>query len=1116
MSAHIGMRIQRTSQIITLCVAVLSVVTVACGVISLRYRTLQEKNYAARRTATKMMAQLAGGSDRLTNSVRAYAATGDRRYYDDFMRELNVDRTRDDAVEQLSRIELTPHERTLLTRAKSNSDQLVGLERRAFSAVENKDSATAISLVYGDEYRSAKSSIMQPIAECQQSLDTRLTAQAADLSNRARLAGHIGVGAILANALAIIAALLLFYRRRVVNPIAGLNGNLRDLLAHKPGVSIGHQEDESEIGEIARSLESYRRAGDQVETQRWIKSHVAEAGGLLQRAETPTEVARTVLSKVVPLVEGGCGAFYLFDDSSNRFEFVCGYGYQQRSAVKRSYALGEGIVGQCAESKEPITLRDLPANYMTIASGVGEAPPRVLVATPILSLGRALAVLEVASFAALTPTQTALLGEMATMTALNLEILQRNLKTRELLEQTQRQTDQLRASEEQFRTLLEAAPDSLIITDEDGRIVVVNRQTENLFGYSRDELVGRQIEMLVPQRVRPAHPELRRRFHAAPSVRSMGSGLDLSAVRKDGSEFPVEISLSPLRSPQGATLACSSVRDVTQRKRIEADLRDAMQKAEEATKAKSAFLANMSHEIRTPMNGILGMTELALDTDLTAEQRDYLNTVKGSADALLALINDILDFSKIEAGRIELDPIEFLLRDAISDTLNPLALRASSKGLELAYDIAADVPDALRADVYRLRQVIVNLVGNAIKFTDKGEVVVSVRVAESRGDERVLEFAVRDTGIGIPAAAAAKLFKPFEQADAATTRKFGGTGLGLAISRQLVELMGGQIRLESEMGRGSTFIFTTLVKIGTARSTTTVDEAARLFHGKTVLIVDDNETNRKILQSMLGHWGLRTLAVDSAANALAALDRSASAGQAISLVISDLHMPEMDGFDFIAALRRHSAFELLPVLLLTSSASPGDQKRCDELRVAARLLKPVKQSLLLDHILRILAGESHDRAPAPAAADEPAPAGPEGAPPESLNVLLAEDNPVNVKFALKVLERAGHRVVVAGNGREAVNQWQSRPFDLILMDVQMPEMDGLDATRAIRSAEAARGGGGGHVPIVAMTANAMAGDREMCIDAGMDGYVTKPVKRETLFAEVGRVMAIAGGKHATV
>ena len=648
----------------------------------------------------------------------------------------------------------------------------------------------------------------------------------------------------------------------------------------------------------------------------------------------------------------------------------------------------------------------------------------------------------------------------------------------------------------------------------DGVITFANAYASELFGFSNAELVGSHVGLIVPPE---AQDEVRGRVLSLQGEDARVQQINQN-VTKSGQKIWIAWANRVLRSGEGKDKELLCVgndisEEVRQKKQLEelvGELQKAKEEALQATKTKSAFLANMSHEIRTPMNGILGMTELALDTELTAEQRDYLTTVKGSADALLALINDILDFSKIEAGRIELDPIEFLLRDAISDTLNPLALRASSKGLELAYDIAPDVPDALVADVYRLRQVLVNLVGNAIKFTEKGEVVVTVRLAESHENERVLEWAVRDTGIGIPAAAAARLFRPFEQADAATTRKFGGTGLGLAISKQLVELMGGQIRLDSEPGRGSTFSFTTRVKLGTARPAVTADEAADLLQGKTALVVDDNETNRRILRTMLGHWGLRTVEAESGTKGLAALDHSASAGQIVSLVISDLHMPEMDGFEFIAAVRRHPAFNLLPAMLLTSSASAGDQKRCEELRIAARLLKPAKQSLLLDHVMRILAGESRDRAKPPAAA-EPAPPPADGAA-APLRVLLAEDNPVNVKFALKLLEKAGHSVTVAANGREAIDRWARGAFDVVLMDVQMPEMDGLEATRAIRQQEA---NGKNRTPIIAMTANAMAGDREMCISAGMDGYVTKPVKKDVLFAEVERVIT-RGGKHAAV
>ncbi len=545
--------------------------------------------------------------------------------------------------------------------------------------------------------------------------------------------------------------------------------------------------------------------------------------------------------------------------------------------------------------------------------------------------------------------------------------------------------------------------------------------------------------------------------------------------------------------------------DVSQRIKDEAALRDAIEKVEAATKAKSAFLANMSHEIRTPMNGIMGMTELALDTELTAEQRDYLNTVKSSADALLSLINDILDFSKIEAGRIELDPVDFLLRDSIGDTLSPLALRAAAKGIEIAYDVHPDVPDALIGDVYRLRQVLVNLTGNAIKFTERGEVVIAVNQKQRHGDDVVLEVAVRDTGIGIAPEAAARLFKAFEQAEASTTRKYGGTGLGLAISKQLVELMGGQIRLESTPGLGSTFIFTLRFKVGVARAAATPADAAQALAGKVALVVDDNQTNRRIVGTMLGHWGLKVIQADSATAALTMLDRASNAGQTVSLVITDLHMPEMDGFAFTSAVRAHPRFGSVTIFMLTSSASPGDQARCNELGVAARLLKPVKQSLLLDNVMRVMGARDLIRSAAPGEASVEAKPG-SGVRP--LKVLLAEDNPVNQKFATKVLEGAGHSVVVANNGREAVEQTGSASFDIVLMDVQMPEMDGLDATRAIRGREAA---GRSRLPIIAMTANAMKGDREMCIAAGMDGYVAKPVKRDLLFAEVARVLS--GGSH---
>ncbi len=518
--------------------------------------------------------------------------------------------------------------------------------------------------------------------------------------------------------------------------------------------------------------------------------------------------------------------------------------------------------------------------------------------------------------------------------------------------------------------MLESAADGIYGMDTQGRITFVNPSTCRMLGYTSAELIGQPAHALVHHHRADGsfYPVEECPMRAACQRGETHMVEDEVLWRKDGSAVPVAYSATPIVKDGVILGAVVGFRDFTERIKAETELRAAMAKAEEATKAKSSFLANMSHEIRTPMNGVIGMTELALDTTLTAEQRDYLNTVKSSADALLSIINDILDFSKIEAGRIELDPIEFLLRDSIGDTLNPLALRASSKGVELAYEVADDVPDALIGDVYRLRQVLVNLVGNAIKFTDKGEVVVGVRP---------LGATRRSAGGGVFRAGYGDRDFPRRRGEALQALRAGGgfdheevrrDRAGARDLAQLAELMGGAIKLESTAGVGSVFSFTAKLKVGTQR-TATADDAARLLAGKTALIVDDNQTNRRILETMLKNWGLEVIAADGGAAALSALDRSESAGRLIAMMITDLHMPEMDGFELAGAVRRRASTATLPIFMLTSSASTGDQALATELRVAARLIKPIKQSLLLDNILRVLSGAQR-RETAPGATAE--------------------------------------------------------------------------------------------------------------------------------------------------
>ncbi|MFI5459225.1 MAG: response regulator [Isosphaerales bacterium] len=658
-----------------------------------------------------------------------------------------------------------------------------------------------------------------------------------------------------------------------------------------------------------------------------------------------------------------------------------------------------------------------------------------------------------------------------------------------------RQAAELRESQLLMKSIVDTAPDAIVTIDHMSRVVEFNPAAEEIFGYSKGEAVGRSLdELLIPPAQRQAYHDAVAQYIESGEDRCMGARLEVTSLRADGAEFPAELTVSRVNRRGVLPLFVGFIRDMTARKLADESLREAAQTAQAASRAKSEFLANMSHEIRTPMNGVIGMTELALDTELTPRQREYLGLVKSSADSLLTVINDILDFSKIEAGKMSLNQVPFALRAALDETLQALALRAHTKGLELACRIAPDVPDALIGDSGRLRQVLVNLIGNAIKFTERGEIVAGVAVEDVGGDGVTLRVAVADTGIGIPVEKLRTIFQPFEQADGSTTRRYGGTGLGLTISAKLVELMGGRIWIESEPGVGSTVWFTARLGVQLHDGSCPSEPDLPQLEGLPVMIVDDNATNRLILNEVLTSWGACPIAVDGGPAALAALRSAAARGEPIPVALVDGMMPEMDGLDLAEHIRSEPWIAAVRLLLLTSAGQPEDMSRCRTLKISACLTKPVRQSELFDAVMKAMAPYDRTeeiRHPRLEAAERPGPVLTR----RELRVLLAEDHPVNQKVAVRMLQHQGHAVVVVPDGRQALDALRSDCFDLVLMDLQMPEMDGFEALRAIREREATTGE---HMPVIALTAYAMQGDRERCIRAGFDAYLAKPICRADL------------------
>jgi PAS domain S-box-containing protein len=827
---------------------------------------------------------------------------------------------------------------------------------------------------------------------------------------------------------------------------------------------------------------------------------LSETASALAESDTLEEAAPRMLEAVCRALDWQFGAIWEVDRAKNVLRCV-GTWHQpapQREEFSKAtraatFPAGVGLPGRVWSHPAPTWIPDVTCDPNFPRAPVAErAGLHAAFALPILQGSSVVGVMEFFSRDIFEPTAD--LKAMITVICSQIGLYVERKWTAEELDRF-------------FKLSL----DLLCVATFDGFFVRVNPAWQTVLGYTEDEL-----------RVTPfmdfVHPE-----DQAATVKAMSALLTGELVldfenryrAKGGSYRWLQWRSAPF-AKQG--LIYAAARDVTERKlaeeererhardlqRLVKELEVARQRAEQATVAKGEFLANMSHEIRTPMNAIIGMTDLALQTKLTPRQRDYLRSAKESAEALLTIINDILDVSKIEARKLTLDRSPFRFRDAVEDSVRLLAPRADQKGLELACRIAPDVPDALVGDAGRLRQVILNLVNNAIKFTDEGEVVVDVSMDERTEETATLRFMVRDTGIGIAPEKQWEIFGAFVQADASTTRKYGGTGLGLTISAQLVEMMDGRLWVDSEVGKGTRFHF--VAQFGIHKGATeALHSTAGSLRDLRALVVDDNETNRLILGEILASWQMQATAVSGAAAALAALYDATDRGQPFHLVLTDALMPEVDGFTLAQQIARDGRLSALKVILLTSAGSSSGRGRSTG-HFAARLAKPVKQSDLLDAIVTAFAAPGGPEPPR-----ERRLRGPRRRLARSLRVLVAEDNPTNQKLVVALLKQQGHHVSMVGNGRLAVERAAKQRFDVILMDVQMPEMGGFEATAAIRERERATGT---HTPIVALTAHAMAGDRERCLEAGMDGYISKPLRPDELFSTID-LMAPSGGAGPT-
>ncbi len=1057
------MKLARFSNLLTW--LVVGLLATACGSVWLAF-TLNEEHRAEMKylhQASDTISRLQLGSHALTLAVRNYVTTTDELYYQAYLNEKNSDRSYDKALEQFLAQQLSSKDVALLLESKKQSLQLEQLQMQAFATARKGDWAQAVELAFGASYQQTMLAIIDPLEKLEKKLHQEGQARIEVLQQQLGRASVLAISLMLISLLLVLLVLRSFYHRRVLQPLVALTGNTHQLLKGERDIRYANIDEDSEIGDLSRALSRYGEVIRELETER--------------RRFSESDAWYRQIIEFAPdgmLVVDADGLILIANPKAHE-QFV--------------YPPGS-LIGQSIDLLVPTSIRpqhaDMRKRFM--AGSGHRAMDRVNGDfRAVDSRGREFPV-------ELGLTRLPLVdGHPACACVMVRDITERKRYEQTIAEQLEFQ-----------RVLLDTLPYPVFFKDAEARYLGFNQAFLDVFGVRREELIGKTVLqfMQLPAEERPQYQRANEKILREGGVYTS----EMHIPGADGEMHPAIYCLSGYPGSDGKVAGLvGTLIDISTQKAAEQTMAKAKELAEEATRQKSDFLANMSHEIRTPMNVIMGMAHLALDSQLDKRQRNYLEKISSAAQGLLGIINDILDFSKIEAGKLHVEAADFYLEDVLDSLVDLATLKAQEKGLELLFDIATDVPTCLIGDSMRLGQILNNLLSNALKFTERGEITVAISPEGRSADQVWLRFEVSDTGIGLSTEQSGRLFQAFSQADSSTSRKYGGTGLGLTICARLVELMGGEIGVDSELGVGSTFFIRAPFKLQSQQRELLVDGESLL--GMPILVVDDNASARGIFHNMLSSLKFDVATASSAAEAINLLAAACAAGRPYRLVLMDWMMPDMDGVEAMRAISSDTRIGETPVFVMVTAYSRDELlERLGNLPVAGVLVKPVTPSTLLDSILNTfgqqalarprkkeLLAEVHDARQAL----------------QGAYLLLVEDNQVNQEMTVEILARAGIRVDVASNGAEALSMVAKTAYDGVLMDCQMPVMDGFEATRRIRAqAHFAQ------LPILAMTANAMAGDKEKCLQAGMNDHIAKPLDVNQLFITLQRWVKASGARGA--